>query len=113
MRAVRTRSRQTADGPVGAAVVHEDHFVTAVDDQLLDGPHQRTDRIGAVIDRDDETERWRHGQARLRFAAAAGFATAALIGFFFAALTVSRLFFSASIRLTTFGGASAAVETTS
>jgi hypothetical protein len=42
--------------------------------------------------------------ARLRFAA--GGATAAFAGFFFVALTASRLFFNASIRLTTRGGAS-------
>ena len=43
-------------------------------------------------------------QARLRFAA--GLATDAFADFFFDALTALRLFFSASIRLTTFGGAS-------
>src|SRR5512140_3839975 len=48
--------------------------------------------------------------ARLRF-----FSTRAttFTGFFFAVLTASRLFFSASIRLTTFGGASTAGDTTS
>jgi hypothetical protein len=49
--------------------------------------------------------------ARLRFAAA--WATAAFAGFFFVALTASRLFFSASIRLTTLGGASTAGATIS
>ena len=57
--------------------------------------------------------RWsqRGGHARLRLAA--GLATAAFAGVFFFALTASRLFRSASIRLTTFGGASTAGATIS
>ena len=47
--------------------------------------------------------------ARLRLAA--GWATAAFAGFFFVVLTASRLFFSASIRLTTLGGVSTAGAT--
>ncbi len=46
-------------------------------------------------------------------ALATGFATAALAGCFFFALTASRLFLSASIRLTTLGGASTVCATTS
>ena len=49
--------------------------------------------------------------ARLRFWA--GWATAALAGFFFVAVTAWRLFFSASIRLTTLGGVSTAGATIS
>jgi hypothetical protein len=49
--------------------------------------------------------------ARLRFAA--GWATAAFAGFFFVVLTASRLFFNASIRLTTLRGVSTAGATIS
>jgi hypothetical protein len=47
----------------------------------------------------------------LRFCA--GFATAAFAAFFLPPLTASRLFLSASIRLTTFGGVAAVGATIS
>ena len=55
----------------------------------------------------------RYARLRLGAAAALPFSTIALAGAFFFALTASRLLLSASIRLTTFGGASTCCATTS
>src|SRR5204863_130272 len=51
--------------------------------------------------------------ARFRFATGTVLAGATFADFFFVLLTASRLFFKASIRLTTFGGASTCGATTS
>ena len=47
-------------GAIRAAVVHEHDLVAAVDGEAFDFVHQRADRVGAVVHRDDETERNRH-----------------------------------------------------